>query len=141
MFLNKAGKPQGQIGSLIGVGTKITGDISFVGGLRVDGEITGNVSTTGERNGTLVVGEHARMEGKLSASRLLINGKVIGPTISTEFVELQSHAQVMGNVYYNGIAMHPGAVVDGQLVHCVNNPNSGELELVFGKANVQETAA
>ena len=48
MFLkkDKSSKPQSRIDSLIGAGTKIEGDVTFVGGLRVDGEIKGNVRST-----------------------------------------------------------------------------------------------
>lgn len=133
MFSKKPGKTQSRIGSLIGVGTRINGNIVFVGGLRIDGEIKGDVSTPHDQDGTLVVGEQARIDGKLTAPHLLINGTLSGPTISTEFVELQSHARVTGNIYYKGIAMHPGAAVDGKLVHC-KSTNSGELELVYNRA-------
>lgn len=66
MFLrkDKANKPQSRIDSLIGTGTKIEGDVTFVGGLRVDGEVKGNVRSTGDGGGTLVLSEHARIEEK-----------------------------------------------------------------------------
>ena len=132
MFSKKPSKLQRHIGSLIGVGTRINGNVTFFGGLRIDGEIKGNVSTLSAENGTLVLGEQAHVEGKITARHLQINGTVIGPTISTEFVELQPNARVTGNIYYKSVAMNPGAVVDGQLVHCVTNKNSGELELEYG---------
>ena len=43
MFGKKTIKSQGRIDSLIGAGTSLTGDVTFSGGLRVDGEIRGNV--------------------------------------------------------------------------------------------------
>ena len=36
-------KPQGRIDTLIGVGTLVEGNIRFTGGLRIDGEVKGNV--------------------------------------------------------------------------------------------------
>ena len=36
-------KPKGRIDSLIGTGTVIEGNIRFTGGLRIDGEVRGNV--------------------------------------------------------------------------------------------------
>lgn len=134
MFWNKPNKTQRRIGSLIGVGTRIEGNVVFVGGLRIDGEIKGDISTPHDHDGTLVIGEHARIDGKLTAPNLLINGTLTGPTISTEFVELQSRARITGNIYYKGIAMHPGAAVDGKLVHCKSDRNSGDLELVYVNA-------
>ena len=52
MFSKKASKPQNRIDSLIGAGTKIEGSITFSGGLRVDGEIKGNVIAAGEQPST-----------------------------------------------------------------------------------------
>ena len=43
MFGKKSSKPQGRIDSLIGAGTSVAGDVTFTGGLRVDGEIKGDV--------------------------------------------------------------------------------------------------
>lgn len=116
-FFQKSSKPQNRIDSLIGAGTTISGDVSFVGGLRVDGEIKGNVYAVGDQPGTVVVSEHARIEGEIKVSHLVVNGTVIGPVSATEFVELQPRARVTGDVEYNNIEIHLGAVVQGRLVH------------------------
>lgn len=79
MFGKNFSKPQNRIDSLVGAGTSITGNVAFSGGLRVDGEIKGNVSSFGDKPSTLVVSEHARIEGEISVSHLVINGTVIGP--------------------------------------------------------------
>ena len=59
-MFGKNSKPNGRIDSLIGAGTTIEGNITFTGGLRIDGEVRGNVYSSGEQPGTLVVSEHAR---------------------------------------------------------------------------------
>lgn len=118
MFAKKPNKPLGRIDSLIGAGTRVVGDVAFEGGLRVDGEIKGNVvSASDELHSSLVVSEHARIEGEINVSHLVINGTVIGPVFSSELLELQSHARVTGDVQYNTIEIHLGAVVQGRLVH------------------------
>ena len=43
MFSKKHSKPQTQIDSLIGAGTSIDGDVNFSGGMRIDGQVNGNV--------------------------------------------------------------------------------------------------
>jgi len=129
MLFNKSNKPQNRIDSLIGAGTTITGDITFSGGLRIDGEIKGNVRAAGDQPGTLVVSEHARIEGEISVSHLVINGTVIGPVRTTEFLELQPRARVTGDVEYNNIEMHLGAVVQGRLVHQGALAKAVELKL------------
>ena len=118
MFRSKQpNKPQSRIDSLIGVGTKIEGNISFTGGLRVDGEIAGNVTAVPDQPSTLVVSEAARIEGEIRVSHLVVNGAISGPDYTTEFLELQSRSRVIGDVHYNTLEMHLGAIVEGRLVH------------------------
>ena len=117
MFGIKNSKPQGRIDSLIGVGTSIEGDVTFTGGLRVDGEVKGNVRGADGQPATLVISEHARIEGGVFVSHLVINGTVVGPVNSSDFLELQTRARVTGDVEYSTIEMHLGAVVQGRLVH------------------------
>ena len=97
MFEKKPSRAQNRIDSLIGAGTSIIGDIIFSGGLRVDGEIAGNVSSRDGQPATLDVSEHARIERKVSVSHAVVNGTVVGPIRSPEFLELQSKARVTGS--------------------------------------------
>jgi len=129
MMFKKASKPQNRIDTLIGAGTTITGDISFTGGLRVDGEIKGNVHAAGDGPTTLVISEHARVEGEIAVSHVVVNGTINGPVLSSEFLELQSKARVNGDVQYSTIEIHLGAVVQGSLVHTGTTAKSVELKL------------
>lgn len=130
MFGNKSGnKVQNRIDSLVGAGTTVTGDILFSGGLRIDGEVRGNVRGDEGKPSTLVVSEHARIEGEISVSHLVINGTVIGPVHASEFLELQTRARVTGDVEYSTIEMHLGAVIQGRLVHQVAPGRTVELKL------------
>ncbi len=116
-MFSKPNKPNNRIDSLIGSGTIIKGNITFSGGLRIDGEVHGNVSVAAEAAGTLVLSEHARIDGAVNVSNLVVNGTITGPIHSTEFIELQSHARVTGDVEYRAIEMQLGAVVQGRLVY------------------------
>lgn len=114
---NKPNKPQNRIDCLIGAGTEIKGDMTFDGGLRVDGRVHGNVVSVEGKPGTLVLSEAARIEGEIRVSHVVINGTVVGPVHSADYVELQSKANVTGDVYYRTLEMHLGAVVQGRLVY------------------------
>jgi cytoskeletal protein CcmA (bactofilin family) len=129
MFGKKTSKPQGRIDSLVGAGTSVTGDVTFTGGLRVDGEIKGNVRGAEGQPATLVISEHARIEGEISVSHLVINGTVIGAVHSSDFLELQVRARVTGDVEYSTIEMHLGAIVQGRLVHQGATAKAVELKL------------
>lgn len=110
------------IKSLIAQGTSIKGDVTFADGLRIDGEVVGDVRAGGEPS-VLVVSETARIQGALHAAHVIINGAVEGPVHATQLLELQPKARITGNVHYQAVEMHQGAVVAGQLC-----PNVLELE-------------
>ena len=134
MFRKQSNKPQNRIDSLIGVGTRIEGNVTFSGGLRVDGEIMGNVTAAVEQSSTLVLSEHARIDGEIRVSHLVINGAVNGPVFAAEFLELQSHSRVKGDVHYNSLEMHLGAIVEGRLVHRSSESKAVELKLASSKS-------
>ena len=129
MFRKQPSKPQNRIDSLIGVGTRIEGNINFTGGLRVDGEVIGKVTAVSDEPSTLVLSEKARIEGEISVSHLVVNGEISGPVYVAEFLELQSRSRVKGDVHYNNLEMHLGAVVEGQLVHRSGESESKTVEL------------
>ena len=111
----KGGKPPNRIDSLIGAGTRVDGNVTFSGGLRVDGEVHGCISVEKDQVGTLVVSEHARVEGEVVVSHLVVNGTVVGPVRVRDTLELQPCARVTGDVEYLQLEMQPGAVVQGAL--------------------------
>ena len=106
-------------GSLIGAGTTISGDVTFRGGLRIDGTVRGAVRCVeGEKSGgMLVVSEQGSIEGEVRVAHLVVAGRITGPIFASELVELQPKAQITGDLHYRALEMHNGAVVDGMLVH------------------------
>lgn len=102
------------IRSLVGEGVVIKGDIRFAEGLRIDGEVHGNVEAA-EGRSILVISEKARVLGKVRASHVIINGEICGPVHSDELLELQPKARIEGDVRYQTLEMHPGALVEGLL--------------------------
>lgn len=116
-------KPLGRIDSLIGAGTRIEGSIYFTGGLRIDGEVKGSIlAAEGASSSVLVISEHARIEGAVNVAHVVTNGTVVGPVVVTQSLEMQSKAQIVGDVEYAVIEMHQGAVIEGRLLHSANKP-------------------
>lgn len=108
-------KVQPPIRSLIGEGTRLQGNLNFTDGLRVDGEVDGDIVAMGDGPNLLVISEKARVHGKVKAGHVIINGEVLGPVESTELLELQPKARVTGHVGYLLLEMHVGARVEGDL--------------------------
>jgi cytoskeletal protein CcmA (bactofilin family) len=113
MMLGKKKPPP--IRSLVGEGMTVQGNLRFTEGLRIDGEVMGDVIADGEGRSILVISDNARVNGRVSAAHVIISGEVRGPLHSTEMLELQPKARVVGDVRYELLEMHPGATVEGEL--------------------------
>jgi len=119
-----------EIDSLIGISARIEGDLIFTGGLRIDGEVHGNVIASEGADSVLIVSEHARIEGEVRCSSLVVNGYIAGTVYSSELLELQPKGRIHGDVHYRLLEMHGGALVTGKLTHQPAPPAAG-AEPVF----------
>ncbi|HEY1327921.1 MAG TPA: polymer-forming cytoskeletal protein [Casimicrobiaceae bacterium] len=117
MFGRAKSGPQNRIDSLIGAGTVVRGDVTFAGGLRIDGRVEGNVATADGQAGTLVVSEQARVVGRITVSHVVVNGQIDGPIAARDYLELQAKARIKGDVTYRTLEVQQGAVVEGRLDH------------------------
>ena len=111
-----------KIATVIGVGTKVTGDIHFTGGLHVDGTISGNVLADQDEKSALTLSEQGTIEGEIRVPNIVINGTVNGDVFGSQTVELAPKARVTGTVYYNLLEMAMGAEINGQLIHTKEQP-------------------
>jgi cytoskeletal protein CcmA (bactofilin family) len=105
-----------RIDTVVGPQTVLKGDISFSGGLHIDGKVKGNINAESGSKAVLTVSEKGRIEGDVRVPNLVLNGAVQGNVYASERVELASHAKVAGNLYYSLIEMAMGAEVNGSLV-------------------------
>ena len=108
-------KKQPPIKSLIAQGTRIDGNVIFHDGLRVDGEVVGDIRANDGSPSILVVSEEASVTGQIHAGHVIINGRVKGPVHALELLELQPKARIEGDVSYQALEMHQGATIEGQL--------------------------
>lgn len=68
-------KNQPLIKGLVAKGACVQGDISFGDGLRIDGEIHGDVRADSERS-VVVISDSATVQGAVQAAHVIINGTV-----------------------------------------------------------------
>ena len=108
-------KKQPPIKSLVAQGTRIQGDVHFGEGMRIDGEVVGDILAGAEQPSILVISETARVEGAVHADHVIVNGQVMGPVHAAELLELQPKAKITGNVHYKALEMHQGAMIAGQM--------------------------
>jgi cytoskeletal protein CcmA (bactofilin family) len=128
-MFRKESKPQNRIDSLIGATTRIEGNVFFSGGLRIDGAVRGSIAALPDQQGTLVISEHARVDGEVQAAHVVVNGTINGPVDSRESLELQANSRVNGDVHYKSIEIQQGAVIEGRLVHHSAEVKAVELKV------------
>ena len=110
-----AKKKQPPIRTLIGEGTVIRGELVFTDGLRIDGEVQGDVLASAQGYSILVISEKAKVVGQVKAGHVIINGHVTGPVQADNLLELQPKAVIVGDVKYEALEMHQGATIEGEL--------------------------
>lgn len=123
---------QKTIGTLIGAGTVIEGNIAYSGGLRIDGTVKGDLRCATGEACMVVISEHGHVEGEVHAAHLVVSGRVTGPLHVTELLELQPKARITGDVHYKAIEIHHGAVVEGRLIYQAAADPRPALKLATG---------
>jgi cytoskeletal protein CcmA (bactofilin family) len=126
MFGKNAQPP---IKSLIAQGSRIEGNLRFTEGLRVDGEVFGDLRASPDQPSILVISEEAVVEGAVDADHVIINGSVKGPVNARELLELQPRARIEGDVTYKALEMHQGAVISGVLKPLLDGEEKPLLKL------------
>ncbi len=138
MLNKKSGeKPCNTIDTLIGIKTEMKGDITFSGGLRIDGKVRGNITAKGDGSSTLVLSEHAVVTGNVTVPHMIINGTIKGQVRASERIELQSKADITGDVNYKAIQIALGAVINGNLLREVEKGAVTKLKSVPGSAMIE----
>jgi len=101
---------EGTLGGFVGGGTVVTGEASFKAMMRIDGHLSGRVSSTG---GTLVIGANGRVDANIEVAVATIHGTVNGDIIATQRLELGRSAKVSGNIQTPSLMIEQGAVFEG----------------------------
>ena len=101
---------EGRLSGFVGHGTVLTGETNFQAMLRVDGHLTGSVSS---ENGTLIIGTSGRVDANISVAAAVINGTVNGDIIALEKIELGRSARVAGNLQTPRLLIEDGAMFEG----------------------------
>ena len=117
--------------TLISANAQLEGDLSFSGGLHLDGKVKGTIRADADGEAIVRISQAGEVDGDVIAPHIIINGTVHGDVYSSKHIELASKASIKGNVYYHLIEMAMGAEVNGNLVHHKEPAVTGVLEGKF----------
>lgn len=95
--------------NLIGQGTEITGDILCSGDLRIDGILSGNITSKGK----VVVGETGKIKGEINCKNSDISGIIEGKITVAELLSLKATAKMIGDITTSKLAIEPGSKFTG----------------------------
>ena len=103
--------------TLVGPRAVIRGDVTFTGGLYVEGAIHGKVQAEDGSAAVITIADTGHVEGEVFAPVVVINGRMTGDVHAGERIELAANARVNGNIYYKVVEMAAGAMITGRLIH------------------------
>jgi cytoskeletal protein CcmA (bactofilin family) len=101
---------EGTLSGFVGGGTVVTGEANFKAMMRVDGHLSGRVSST---SGTLIVGANGKVDANIEVAVAVIHGTINGDIIATQRLELGRAAKVNGNIQTPSLIIEQGAVFEG----------------------------
>jgi len=104
--------------TLIGSGSKFTGDLECASDLMVGGTVRGD----GDVRGALTLSEGSRWEGEIRAGNAVIAGEVHGSVSIAEKLELRSTARIRGSLKARTIAVAKGAIIEGDMAVTSGKP-------------------
>ena len=101
---------EGRLSGFVGHGTVLTGETTFQAMLRIDGHLTGQVSS---ESGTLIIGSTGQVDANIMVSAAVVNGTVNGDIVASEKLELGRTARVVGNIQTPRLLVEDGAILEG----------------------------
>lgn len=97
------------IETVIGKNTRITGEISGEGNIRVDGTVTGSISI----EGNAVIGESGSVDGDVKAANLIVSGNINGNAVIEGNLCIHATGQLVGDVKVKSLNIEDGGIFMG----------------------------
>jgi len=101
---------EGTLTGFVGNGTTLQGEASFKGMLRVDGHLSGRISS---EDGTLIVSTNGQVDANVQVAVAQIYGTVNGDITATKRIEMGRVAKVTGNIEAPALVIENGAMFEG----------------------------
>lgn len=101
------------INTFIGAGSAVSGNLKIAGFVTVHGDLDGDLETTGK----VIISEHARVRGNITAKSVIVGGVVEGDITAPDFIQLFETASVIGNLATHRLELQDGVLFQG---HCIS---------------------
>lgn len=115
-------------------GASFTGDIDTKSGLRIDGNVKGNLAATGN----IDISTEGSVEGAVKGQEIHIAGSVTGNVSSEAAVQLLGGAKLIGDLCAQSLTVEEGAIFKGK---CAIGCQMDEPKAVNAKAHAEKKKA
>ena len=110
-------KPE-EFSTVIGADAQFKGELTFQGGVRIDGALEGTVATPGK----VFVAKGGKLKAEVKAGSIALEGQVDGNLVAEDRVELRSSAVLRGDLKASKLLVVEGACFVGR---CEVGPTTG----------------
>ena len=107
--------------NLISAGTEITGDIKSAGDIRIDGSLTGNLTTKGK----VVIGPTGKIKGEIICKNSEVSGIIEGKIGVNQLLNLKASSKILGDITTSRLSIEPGAKFTGNCKMIDHEENEG----------------
>ncbi len=111
------------INSIVGEGTIFRGELNLNGLLRIDGDFSGTIRTTGK----VLIGKSGRAECTIRANTVVIGGVVRGNIYADDKVIVLSTGMMIGNIHSPRLIAEEGVILNG---NCLIKQEESTSELM-----------
>ena len=125
-------------GSLVGESTEIHGRMVLKESIRIDGKVFGNIEASSGLNVAVTVGPNGEVHGDISAYVIEIAGKVDGNVNATGTADLRATSEVIGDISYGFISVHPGANLKGIVIQKPNTLSGDKKESSIVRIGIEK---
>ncbi len=129
--VSTAAGTQTKVGTIIGPGAVLNGNLTAPETIRIDGTLNGDCICEGD----LILGAEGAIDGNISARSVTLSGKVTGDIKAQEKLELLPTAEVTGDITSKSLIIDENASFDGRCIMSTNYQNA-----LSGKQNTTEDA-
>lgn len=128
----KSDGPTTDLSGFLDAGSHVKGELNFENTFRVDGKLTGRISS----DGTLVIGKGGLLVGEIEVAQVFVSGRVEGEIRASQRVQIAATGVVQADIDTPTLVIEDGALFDGR---CVMSARTGATREKAGPKPVSFT--
>lgn len=118
------------LATLIGAGTLVDGNLTYSGGIHIDGTVLGDLAAENpDQTSQVWIGEKGIVKGSVRGTDVIVHGSVDGDIFAAHSVTIGAKARVAGDVCYSELSVDGCSSVTGRFIpNRLLEDTVGELE-------------